>query len=45
MLSPVVDGLIVGSAIVRRIATAESAPREEVLRDIGSYIATLVQRQ
>lgn len=43
MLSPVVDGLIVGSAIVRRIAAAESAPREEVLRDVGSYIATLIQ--
>jgi tryptophan synthase alpha chain len=43
MLSPVADGLIVGSAIVRRIAAAERASREEVLRDVRSYVTTLIE--
>ncbi|HYW80770.1 MAG TPA: tryptophan synthase subunit alpha [Thermoguttaceae bacterium] len=42
MLSPVADGLIVGSAIVRRIAQASDKPREEVLKDIGNYAAELL---
>ncbi len=42
LLSPVADGLIVGSAIVRRIATAESRPREDVLRDVGDYVGSLL---
>ncbi|HEX5442493.1 MAG TPA: tryptophan synthase subunit alpha [Pirellulales bacterium] len=42
LLSPVADGLIVGSAIVRRIATAENRPRAEVLREVGEYVAALL---
>ena len=42
MLAPVADGLIVGSAIVRRIAEASSRPRGEVLREIGDYAAELI---
>jgi tryptophan synthase alpha chain len=41
LLAPVADGLIVGSAIVRRIAPAADQPREKVLRDVGDYLATL----
>jgi tryptophan synthase alpha chain len=43
MLAPVADGLIVGSAIVRRIAAAESQPREQVIADVGNYVQTLLQ--
>jgi len=42
LLAPVADGLIVGSAIVRRIATAADAPRDKVLKEIGDYVAGLV---
>lgn len=42
LLSPVADGLIVGSAIVRRIAEAASRPREAVLREIGAYVTSLM---
>jgi tryptophan synthase alpha chain len=42
LLAPVADGLIVGSAIVRRIAEAESKPRQEVLSRVGEYVASLV---
>jgi tryptophan synthase alpha chain len=42
MLAPVADGLIVGSAIVRRVAEAASRPRAEVLREIGDYVAELI---
>jgi tryptophan synthase alpha chain len=41
-LAPVADGLIVGSAIVRRIAQAEPANREEVLRDVEQYVSELL---
>jgi tryptophan synthase alpha chain len=41
LLAPVADGLIVGSAVVRRIAEAASKPREQVLREVGQYAATL----
>jgi len=41
-LAPVADGLIVGSAIVRRVAEAETRPREKVLAEIGAYVAELV---
>jgi tryptophan synthase alpha chain len=41
-LAPVADGLIVGSAMVRRIAEAASKPRTEVLRDVGEYAASLI---
>jgi tryptophan synthase alpha chain len=40
-LAPVADGLIVGSAIVRRIAEAEKRDRAEVLRSVGDYVAEL----
>jgi len=42
LLAPVADGLIVGSAIVRRLAEAGSRPRAEVLREIGDYAASLM---
>jgi tryptophan synthase alpha chain len=41
LLAPVADGLIVGSAIVRRIAAA-AEPREQVLREVGQYVAELL---
>jgi tryptophan synthase alpha chain len=43
MLSPVADGLIVGSAIVRQIAEAATRPRGEVITEIGDYAAELLQ--
>jgi len=43
LLAPVADGLIVGSAIVRRIANAADQPREKVLADVGGYVARLLQ--
>ena len=42
MLAPVADGLIVGSAIVRRVAEAATRPRGEVLQEIGDYVAELI---
>lgn len=42
MLAPVADGLIVGSAIVRRVAEAASRPRQQVLDEIGQYVAGLM---
>jgi len=42
MLAPVADGLIVGSAIVRRLARAAERAREEVLAEVGDYVAELV---
>ena len=39
MLAPVSDGLIVGSAIVRRVAETADKPRAEVLAGIGDYVA------
>jgi tryptophan synthase alpha chain len=42
MLLPVADGLIVGSAIVRRIAEAATKPRVQVLDEIGDYAAELL---
>jgi tryptophan synthase alpha chain len=41
LLAPVADGLIVGSAIVRRIAAASDESRDAVLKDVGEYLATL----
>ncbi len=43
MLAPVADGLIVGSAVVRRIAEAATRPRDAVLKDVGNYVASLVK--
>jgi tryptophan synthase alpha chain len=42
LLAPVADGLIVGSAIVRRIAEADKKPREQVLREVGDYVSELL---
>jgi tryptophan synthase alpha chain len=42
MLAPVADGLIVGSAIVRRVAETATKPRAQVLQEIGDYAAELL---
>jgi len=42
LLAPVADGLIVGSAIVRRMADAKQRPRTEVLSEIGDYAQSLL---
>ncbi len=42
LLGPVADGLIVGSAIVRRVAAAATKPKAEVLADVGEYVASLL---
>jgi tryptophan synthase alpha chain len=42
LLAPVADGLIVGSAIVRRMAEAETKGRETVLEEIGRYVEELL---
>ncbi len=42
LLAPVADGLIVGSAIVRRMADAATRPREVVLQEIGDYVESLI---
>jgi len=36
-LAPVADGVIVGSAIVRKVATVGEAPAEQVLSEIGEF--------
>ena len=41
-LAPVADGLIVGSAIVKRAAAAEGADRDTVLDEIAEYVKTLL---
>src|SRR5438445_8047156 len=40
-LAPVADGLIVGSALVRRLADAKNLPREEIVKNIGSFVGEL----
>jgi tryptophan synthase alpha chain len=40
-LAPVADGLIVGSALVRRLADAQKLSRDEVVADIGRFVAEL----
>ena len=42
LLAPVADGVIVGSAIVSRVAEAGLRPREEILREIGQYAESLI---
>ncbi len=42
-LAPAADGLIVGSAIVRRVADAAGAPRDQHVRDVGDYVASLIR--
>ncbi len=41
-LAPVADGVIVGSAIVRRMAEAAVKPRAQVLADVGAYVESLI---
>jgi tryptophan synthase alpha chain len=40
-LAPVADGLIVGSALVRRLADSASHPKADIVADIGQFIADL----
>ncbi|MEO1498212.1 MAG: tryptophan synthase subunit alpha [Planctomycetota bacterium] len=42
LLAPVADGLIVGSAIVKRVSEAADKPRDEVLASVGDYVAELI---
>lgn len=42
LLAPVADGLIVGSALVRRIAQVDQRPRSDVLRDVGDFAGQLI---
>lgn len=42
LLAPVADGLIVGSAIVRRVVEAGAKPRQQVLAEIDAYVAELL---
>jgi tryptophan synthase alpha chain len=43
LLAPVADGLIVGSAIVRRAAEAATRARADVVREIGDYAGELLR--
>jgi tryptophan synthase alpha chain len=42
-LAPVADGLIVGSALVRRLADAATRPPEAVLADVRQFVGELLQ--
>ncbi len=42
LLAPVADGLIVGSAIVRRMANVTPKNRSTTLQEIGDYVETLL---
>ncbi len=42
LLSTVADGLIVGSAVVRRIAAATANGRQATLQSVGDYVETLL---
>ena len=41
-LAPVADGLIVGSALVRRLADMGAIPKADVVKDIGDFVSELV---
>ena len=41
-IAPVADGVIVGSAFVRRLADADRRPRQEVLREVGDFADELL---
>ena len=43
MLKPVADGMIVGSAIVKRVAEAAGGNRDAVIKEIGDYVEELMQ--
>ena len=40
-LAPAADGLIVGSALVRRLVDAKNRPRGEVVKEIGQFVGEL----
>lgn len=42
-LAPVADGLIVGSALVRRLADAANLPRVEVVESVGRFVRDLAR--
>src|SRR4029077_5807521 len=42
LLAPVADGLIIGSAMVRPVATAEQQAREAVLSDVGDFVGEML---
>ena len=42
LLGPVSDGLIVGSAIVKRVANAETAGKEATTKSVGDYVDELI---
>lgn len=42
MLKDACDGVIVGSAIVRRLQEAETRSQAEVIQDVGAYVDTLL---
>ncbi len=42
-LAPVADGVIVGSAIVRRVAQVQQRPAEEVLQEVGGFVKSLAE--
>ena len=42
LLAPVADGLIVGSAIVRRIGAVTQRSRAEVVQDVGQFVESLL---
>ena len=43
MLRPVADGVIVGSAIMRRINEADMSDRQHVLADIAAFVRELIE--
>jgi len=43
-VAPAADGLIVGSALVRRVGGGRRGAADKVLRDVGEYVATLLAR-
>ncbi len=42
-LAPICDGIIIGSAIVRRMAEAINRPRNEVVHEIGDFLAEIAR--
>jgi tryptophan synthase alpha chain len=42
LLAPVADGLIVGSAIVRRMAATADKPRGDAIAEVGQYVSELL---
>ncbi len=42
-LAPIADGLIVGSALVRRLAEIGHRPKREVVQDIGRFVGEMAE--